>query len=58
MRNSCDSSTYWCSSAASAFAEARSWPNGFSMTTRPCSVSPASASPFTTVANRLGGISR
>ena len=37
---------------------ARSWPNGFSMTTRPCSVRPASASPFTTVANRLGGISR
>ena len=25
----------WCSSAASARAEARSWPNGFSTTTRP-----------------------
>ncbi len=26
---------YWCSSSASAVAEAPSWPNGFSTTTRP-----------------------
>jgi hypothetical protein len=38
MRNSCDSSMYWCSSAASAIAEVRSWPNGFSTTTRACVV--------------------
>ena len=37
---------------------ARSCPNGFSTTTRACLVSPALASPFTTVANRNGGISR
>ena len=34
MRSSCDSSMYWCSSSASARADARSWPNGFSTTTR------------------------
>ena len=34
MRKSCDSSMYWCSSAASARADSRSWPNGFSTTTR------------------------
>ena len=38
---SCDSSMYSCSSAARARAEARSWPNGFSTTTRACSVRPA-----------------
>ncbi len=36
----------------------RSWPNGFSTTTRPVSVRPASASPLTTAPNRKGGISR
>ena len=39
-------------------AEARSWPNGFSTTTRALSVSPASESPWTTRPNRNGGISR
>ena len=45
-------------SALSACAEATSWPNGFSTTTRAFSVSPAAASPLTTVPNRKGGISR
>ncbi len=36
---------YWCSSAASAVAEAPSWPKGFSTTTRPDLVRPASAEP-------------
>ena len=37
---------------------ARSWPNGFSTTTRAFFVSPASARPATTRPNRNGGISR
>ncbi len=56
MRKICDSSMYWCSSAASARAEARSLPNGFSTTTRAVVVSRASESPLTTVPNRKGGI--
>ena len=36
----------------------RSWPNGFSTTTRAVFVSPASARPLTTRPNRNGGISR
>ncbi len=42
----------------SARAEARSWPNGFSTTTRASSAQPACCSPLTTVPNRLGGIAR
>ena len=42
MRYSLGSSTYWCSSSASARAEVRSCPNGFSTTTRPVRVRPAS----------------
>src|SRR6478752_1108786 len=56
MRRSCDSSMYWWSSWASAFADARSCPKGFSTTTRACSVSPAPARPLTTLPNRNGGI--
>ena len=41
MRKSCDSSMYWCSSSASARADARSCPNGFSTTTRAFVVSSA-----------------
>ncbi len=41
MRKSCDSSMYWCSSSASARADSRSWPNGFSTTTRAFFVRPA-----------------
>ena len=37
---------YWWSSAASARADSPSWPNGFSTTTRPVFVRPASARPF------------
>ena len=37
---------YWCSSAASARADARSCPNGFSTTTRAFSVRPAVVKPF------------
>ena len=40
MRRSCDSSMYWCSSSASSRAEAWSWPNGFSTTTRAVFVRP------------------
>ena len=59
MRYSCDSARNRCSSADSARAEERSWPNGFSTTTRACSVSTfARARPSTTVANSDGGISR
>ena len=59
MRYSCDSSRYWWTSSLSARAEVTSWPNGFSTTTRaPPFVSPASASPLTTLPNRNGGISR
>ena len=49
---------YWWISSLSARAEARSWPNGFSTTTRAVFVSPASASPLITMPNRKGGISR
>ena len=49
---------YWCSSSASSVAEARSWPNGFSTTTRALAVRPASESPLTTRPKRNGGISR
>ena len=45
-------------SALSARADARSWPNGFSTTTRASFVRPASARPLTTVAKSDGGISR
>ena len=44
--------------ALSARAEARSWPNGFSTTTRAPCVQPAAASCSTTVANSAGGIAR
>ena len=37
---------YWCSSAASARADSRSCPNGFSTTTRAFFVSPASCEPL------------
>ncbi len=43
MRKICSSSKYWCSMSLSATAEARSVPNGFSMTTRDRSTSLASA---------------
>ena len=39
------------SSAFSARADARSWPNGFSTTTRACSVRPAPARPLITMPN-------
>ena len=39
-------------------ADARSWPNGFSITMRADVVSPASARPCTTRPKRNGGISR
>ena len=58
MRYSCDSSTYWWSSAASARAEARSCPKGFSTTTLAPLVRPGLGEALTTVANRNGGISR
>ena len=35
----------WCSSSASARADARSWPNGFSTTTRPFVVSAGAGEP-------------
>ena len=52
MRKSCDSSTDWWISSASAWADSRSCPNGFSTTTRAFFVSPASASPLTTIAEQ------
>jgi hypothetical protein len=58
MRYSRGSSTYWCSSSASARAEARSCPNGFSTTTRPVRVRPASPRPLTTGPNSDGGVCR
>ena len=58
MRRICSSSSTSQSSALSARADSRSWPKGFSITTRAFSVSPALPSPSTTVANREGGISR
>ena len=58
IRYSLDSAMYWWISAASARAEARSWPNGFSTTTRPLLTRPAAASCWITGPNRNGGISR
>ena len=59
MRYSWDSSMYLCSLLASALADLRSWPNGFSTTTRcPFETRSAAARPLTTVANSDGGISR
>ncbi len=58
MRKSCDSSISACRSAASLRAEERSWPNGFSTTTRAFATRPAPASPSTTVLKSDGGISR
>jgi hypothetical protein len=47
----------WISSASSR-ADCRSWPNGFSTTTRAPLVRPAPASPAITRPNRNGGTSR
>ena len=58
MRRSCDSSMYWCSSSASAFADAVSCPKGFSTTTLAFAVTPAFARPPTTVPKSDGGTSR
>ena len=58
MRYSWDSSRYWWISSASARAEARSCPNGFSTTTRADLVRPASVSPLMTMPKSEGGISR
>ena len=58
MRRICSSSSTSHSSSFSFRAESRSWPKGFSSTTRAFSVSPAPARFLTTVPNSDGGISR
>ena len=58
MRYSCDSSISEWRVAFSSRADARSWPNGFSTTTRAFFVIPAFSRPPTTVPKSEGGISR
>ncbi len=58
MRKICSSSKYWWSMSLSAQAEARSVPNGFSMTMRDRSISLASASIWMTAWSAAGGTLR
>ena len=58
MRMICHSSSSLRRSAFRARADARSWPNGFSTTTRARAVRPAPARPSTTRPKSDGGISR
>ena len=58
MRKIDDSSKTVCSVALSACAEGRSRPKGFSSTTRASRAQLERPSPWTTVANRLGGMAR
>ena len=58
MRRIWSSASTLCSESLSARAEARSWPNGFSIITVADAVRSARPSSATTGANSEGGISR